>query len=428
MTVSQSLGYLAYRAFSRAYPAAIWLAAQLGNVKAKAWVEGRNDDLWQNLIQARSTMPGKVAWFHAASLGEFEQARPVIEAFKKKYPHWGVVLTFFSPSGYLIRKNYAEADHVCYLPADTPENAPKFLDLLRPDLILFVKYEFWPFYLLEASERGIPVVSFSAIFRPGQIYFKPWGRFFRRVLGTLSRIYTQDEASVKLLQRIGMQGIEAGDTRFDRVGQIARQAQKLPILEGFIGQDASRKLLVIGSAWPQDLKVVLTAVQSLAPELRPLVVVAPHELHEDQLTALDAWPGFKTIRYSTAMPAQAAQANLLIVDNIGMLSSIYRYAHLAWVGGAFGSGLHNILEAAVYGIPVLFGKPKYKRFAEARFLLKNKGAFSCGTAAEASRTLHKLLSNDVAREAAGAVSEKYCRQNQGATDKVMQALPALMHL
>lgn len=423
MHARRSLGYWVYRAFSRLYPLAIRLAAATGNEKAKAWVAGRNDELWDQLLYSRSMMPGRVAWFHAASLGEFEQARPVIEAFRKAYPHWGVVLSFFSPSGYLIRRNYAEVDLVTYLPADTPENAPRFLDLLRPDLILMVKYEFWPFYLLEAHKRAIPVVSFSAIFRPSQVFFKPWGGFMRYVLGTISRIYTQDEASLKLLSRIGIKATVAGDTRFDRVAQIAQSANKLPIVEAF---KAGQPMIVLGSAWPADLKVLLPALLNLPVELRPKLVVAPHELSTDHLSMLDTWPGFQSVRYSTTMPDDARNANLLIVDNMGMLSSIYRYADVAWVGGAFGSGLHNILEAAVYGIPVLFGGPAYKRFAEAKALIKSKGAFSCITVKEAEKVLQKLLSETEARLEAGKAAGKYCRQHLGATDAIMKALPALM--
>jgi 3-deoxy-D-manno-octulosonic-acid transferase len=415
-----STGYWVYRAFSRVYPAAIKLVAGAGHQKAKAWVDGRDNELWQQLERGRSTLPGRVAWFHAASLGEFEQARPVIEAFKEQYPTWGIVLTFFSPSGYLIRKNYAGADVVTYLPSDSPENSVRFLNVVRPDLALFVKYEFWPFYLLELRDRGIPAISFSAIFRPNQIFFKPWGRFMRLVLSSFSLIYTQDEASARLLRRIQMPHTEvAGDTRFDRVIQIAESVGKLPLINTFKGDG---KVLVLGSAWPMDVKVVLEAVLALPQAIRPKVIVAPHELTPDHLAELDNWPGYQSLRYSAALPETATAANLMIIDNIGMLSSIYKYADIAWVGGAYGSGLHNILEAAVYSVPVLFGKPKFRKFKEATDLLRQGGAFSCGTVAQATSQLVSLLTDKVACKAAGEAASAYCQKHAGATQIVMSGL------
>jgi len=412
-----STGYWIYRGFSRIYPLAIKVVGQLGNAKAKAWEEGRQESLWQHLERGLSTLPGRRIWFHAASLGEFEQARPVIEAFRAKYPTWGILLTFFSPSGYEVRKNYQGADLVTYLPADTPENAVRFLEVVRPDLALFVKYEFWPFYLLGLRERGIPAISFSAIFRPNQVFFQPYGRFMRAVLSTFSHIYTQDKASAKLLEQIGLQHVtSAGDTRFDRVIQIAKQAQKLPILDAFKNDD---KLLVVGSAWPEDVAIVLQAVLKLPEGIRPKVVVALHELKQDQINNLDGFAGYKSIKYSEALPNTAKAADLLIVDNMGMLSAIYGYADIAWIGGAYGKGLHNILEAAVFGIPVLFGTPKYTKFKEAKDLLKANGAFTIATEFEAVKVIRQLLENDKLRQESGNVGLAYCHQNSGATNAVI---------
>lgn len=419
-----STGYWLYRAFTRLYPIGIGLAARFGHEKAQLWLSGRNDDMWADLERARGTLPGKVVWFHAASLGEFEQARPVIEKFREEYPSWGVVLTFFSPSGYLVRKKYAGADLVSYLPLDNPENPSRFLDLVRPDLALFVKYEFWPFYLLELNRRGIPAISFSAIFRRNQVFFKPWGNFMRLVLSSFRLIYTQDEASVKLLKRIRMpHAQQAGDTRFDRVLQIAEAADKLPLIDRFKG---ARQTIVVGSAWPKDLEVVLKAVLLLPESLKPKVIVATHEINEDELISLEQTAGYQVVRYSKALPDSVGSADLMLIDNIGMLSSIYRYADIAWIGGAFGSGLHNILEAAVYGIPVMFGKPNYRKFKEARELLKQGGAFSCGTAEEAARAMQKLLSSPDVKTGMGHICRQYCKQHAGATDKVMDGIRRLI--
>ncbi|MGL4292421.1 MAG: 3-deoxy-D-manno-octulosonic acid transferase, partial [Bacteroidales bacterium] len=306
-------------------------------------------------------------WFHAASLGEFEQGRPLIEQLRISYPEYKIALTFFSPSGYEVRKNYAGADLICYLPLDMPSNVTRFLDILNPEKAFFIKYEFWANYLHELKKRAIPVYLFSAIFRPEQVFFKPYGAFFRKLLRVYDSIFVQDESSRKLLREIGIENVEvAGDTRFDRVLEIRDQAKEIPLICSFT--EGASFVLVAGSSWPKDEDLMIDHFNR-HPEMK--LIIAPHEIHESHLTDIIGKLKRPYVKFSQLNEENAKQADCLLIDCIGLLSSIYRYGNAAYIGGGFGVGIHNVLEAAVYDIPVVFG-PNYSRFREACNLVGRK--------------------------------------------------------
>ena len=396
--------------------------------KAAQWVAGRRGLLahLQNTLRAE-TAP--LVWFHCASLGEFEQGRPLMEAFAQQYPGYKIVLTFFSPSGYEVRKNWPGADYVFYLPLDTATNAQRFLDVVKPRLAVFVKYEFWYYFLSELHRRRVPTVCVSAIFRAEQAFFKPWGGLFRQILGRFSHIFTQNEASADLLRGIGLRQVSvAGDTRFDTVVNTAAAAPKaLPLLEAFVAPDgpAKRPVLVVGSSWPEDIAVLTPVLQHLTTDeatanLR--IIVAPHELHEAGLQQIEAILPGQTVRYSQANLASAGSSQLLLIDSIGLLRELYRHGSFAYIGGAFGKGLHNTLEAAVFGLPLVFG-PRYQKFQEAVDLVNLGGAHAITTSEALEQTLFNWLSNDQLRAAASTTNRQYVRDHAGATAKIMKVLP-----
>jgi 3-deoxy-D-manno-octulosonic-acid transferase len=356
---------------------------------------------------------------HCASLGEFEQGRPLIEGLRRQYPGHKIVLTFFSPSGYEVRKNWAGADYVFYLPLDTAEHARQFVAAVRPALAVFVKYEFWYYYLRELREQGIPAVVVAAIFRPSQIFFKPWGGFFRQILAQLSFIFTQNEESVNLLRDIGLTRVRvAGDTRFDTVAATAAAPPRsLPLVEAFVADGAP--VLVAGSTWPEDLPALAPLMRKHARTMR--FIVAPHEVSEAHLLEVEAaMPGL-TVRYSRATPATVAEGRLLLIDNVGLLSQLYRFGRFAYVGGAFGAGLHNTLEAAAFGLPVFFG-PRYERFQEAVALVNLGCAFSAQSAKDLEAAFDKLYYNETARLSVQDVSLDYVHQHAGATGRILSQL------
>lgn len=358
-----------------------------------------------------------VAWFHCASLGEFEQGRTLIEAFRKKYPSYKIVLTFFSPSGYEVRKNYEFADAVYYLPFDGAENARKWFDLIKPSIIFFVKYEFWYYYLHEAKKRNIITISFSAIFRENQVFFKSYSKFYQNILRCFTHIFVQNQNSLNLLQSIDLQQVTiAGDTRFDRVTEIAKQAKKFPIIEEFKQQNF---LLMIGSSWADDIAVLAPFINQFDKKLK--IVIAPHEISESNLQNIEnSLKTKKIIRYSQI--STFTDADILVIDNIGMLSSLYAYADLAFVGGGYGDGLHNILEAAVFGVPTLFGNKKYHKFQEAIDLLALQGAFSIQNSEELQAIFSKIYTNITYRKAISTICHDYVQSNQGGTEKIMSFL------
>jgi 3-deoxy-D-manno-octulosonic-acid transferase len=390
--------------------------AAVFNVKARLWVEGRRNWRKRYRVAFRKTAP--VLWVHAASLGEFEQGRPVIEAFREKFPDWQVVLTFFSPSGYEIRKNYDRADWVTYLPADTRRNARDFLELVQPDRAIFIKYEFWSNYLHELRRRGVPTLLVSALFREGQPFFRPWGGFWRRMLGCVAHFFVQNAASAALLRRLGFENVTvAGDTRVDRVLKLAAGAIENDLARAFTaGHDP---VFIAGSSWPADEAVFLPVLQQ--PEFQHFkAIIAPHEPSPAHLQRLEKLLGADMVRYSQAQPETAGAARFLVIDNVGMLNTLYRYGTLAYIGGGFGSGIHNILEPAAYGLPVLFG-PNYGKFEEARELVARGGAFVVQDSAALARTLDHLSQPRAYRTGASAVTA-FLQESRGATRLIMEYL------
>ncbi|MDO8368886.1 MAG: glycosyltransferase N-terminal domain-containing protein [Saprospiraceae bacterium] len=437
------MGYLMllmYEFVIRLFMLGIHIAAKF-NAKAQLWVQGRRN--WR--AQLKSTLNGpqstvnsqqstvnsqqsSVLWLHAASLGEFEQGRPVMEAFRAQFPDWKIVLTFFSPSGYEVRKDYPHADLVCYLPADTRQNARDFLELIQPDVVIFVKYEFWANYLFELKKRGVPTLLVSALFSPSQPFFKWYGSFWRKMLGCFTQIFVQNEASGKLLQSIGIQNVTvAGDTRVDRVLKIAESAAENEIVQAFT-EDVSEPVLVVGSSWEPDEAVIFGAlIEAVTQSHRlniPKLIIAPHEPSEANVERICRQAG-NAVRYSRwfkVIPSGSSEVSpsCLVIDNIGLLNTLYRYGTVAYIGGGFGKDIHNTLEPAAFGLPIIFG-PKYEKFEEARQFVARGGAFPVRNAEELAAILGKLQDPVFYRNASDAV-RAYLEENRGARGKVMTFL------
>jgi len=391
------------------------------NPKAAAWVAGRAG-LLAHIEQALAADTAPRLWVHCASLGEFEQGRPLIEGLRRQYPGHKIVLTFFSPSGYEVRKNWPGADYVFYLPLDTAENARHFVALVQPKLAIFVKYEFWYYFLRELRQHAVPAVVVAAIFRPGQVFFKPWGGFFREILAQLSHIFTQNDASAELLRGLGLARVSvAGDTRFDTVAATAlAPARPLPLAEAFVADGAP--VLVAGSTWPEDLPALAPLLRKHARAMR--FIVAPHEVSESHLQEIEAaLPGL-TVRYSRASPTTVAEARLLLIDNVGMLSQLYRFGRFAYIGGAFGAGLHNTLEAAAFGLPVFFG-PRYERFQEAVELVELGCAFSVQSPQQLEAAFDRLYYNEEARLKVQDMGLDYVHSHAGATGRILKELKVM---
>lgn len=387
------------------YTLAIRFAAAF-NDKAAQWVEGRKNQTFPANNNAA------YIWFHAASLGEFEQGRPLIEAIKKHWPEKKILLSFFSPSGYEIRKNYELASKVIYLPADTPSKARHLLDSFHIEMAFFIKYEFWFNYLNELRKRRIPTYFVSAKFRQNQMFFRWYGGWFSQQLKHVNHYFVQDENSAKLIETLGIkQYTVTGDTRFDRVYRLSRQAMPLPKIEAFA---RGRRLFVIGSSWPSDEKILIESL-GLLPKTHA-VVIAPHDISGKHLAEISQSLKSESIRYSDFN--EQKDYNILIIDNIGLLSSIYRYADFAWIGGGFGHAIHNIQEAVAYGCPVMFG-PNYHRFAEAVDLIKLGGAFEVNSTNKLNEMIRKFIHEPGFRMKASEVCRQYVGNQIGATDKIM---------
>ena len=374
------------------------------------------------ILREKIDRNAKYIWFHASSLGEFEQGRPLIEKIKAEHPEYKILLTFFSPSGYEVRKNYGGADVVCYLPFDTPYRVKKFLDLSKPVMAIFIKYEFWDNYLSELKRRNIPVYIVSAIFRKEQLFFKWYGGMYRKVLSYFTHIVVQDDASRELLSKYGVTNVSVfGDTRFDRVQDVYKNTKQIPMVELFVNNNRSDNQLtmVAGSSWQQDEEVYLNYFNE-HPELK--LIIAPHEIHKDHLMHIESMLKRPSIRLSEATEKDIKGKSCLIVDSFGLLSSIYRYGDLAYIGGGFGAGIHNVLEAAVYGIPVIFG-PKYQKFKEARDLLQVGGAFSITDEKTFESKMEELSTYRDLLEAAGAAAGDFVKSNIGATNRIIASIP-----
>ncbi|WP_299762188.1 glycosyltransferase N-terminal domain-containing protein [uncultured Pontibacter sp.] len=410
---------LLYTIGLKAYKTAITLAAPF-NEKARLMQQGRARQ-FERLQEALAGNQAPLVWFHCASLGEFEQGRPVMEAFREAFPKYKILLTFFSPSGYEVRKNYTGADYIFYLPLDSAANARRFLSITKPKLAVFVKYEFWHYYMQELERRQIPTLSVSAIFRPEQVYFKSYGDFYRNILRRFTRIYTQNKPSLELLQSIHISKASiAGDTRFDRVLQTAASVKTIPVVEAFA---AGQPVFMIGSSWPADLEVLLPLIQKYNQRIK--FIIAPHEVNEASINAVMQALGEGAVRFSKTSETDAAKYNVLVIDNIGMLSSLYSYGTYAYIGGAFGKGLHNTLEAAVFGLPLFFG-PTYDKFQEAKDLVARGCAFPVNNAEELLQAFEHVHATPGLRQSITNKEKEYVQEQAGATAKIMADVKQLL--
>lgn len=416
-----------YNAGIRLYGVAARVASHW-SAKVRNMLKGQSETLLR-LESFRSTMApdGFDVWFHVASLGEFEQARPLIEQLLQARPEIKILLSFFSPSGYEVRVDYNPRVAVVYLPFDTPKRVREFLDAAQPKMAVFVKYEFWGNYLEELYRRSIPTYIICAVFRPGQIFFRPWGGMFRKMLRKFERLYVQDERSRQLLSGIGVENVSiAGDTRFDRVTAIKDTCKALPEIEAFVSAVPQAQMLVVGSSWGKDEDVYIPWLHT---RKHVRAIIAPHEFSKERLANLRHNLGgnmtmllsdFRALYEKDPNEAieTASKLQYLIVDCFGLLSSLYRFADVAYVGGGFGAGIHNINEAAVYGIPVVFG-PKFKKFNEARALIRCRGAFRVDGSRSLRKVFDTLFDRADERQSAGRAAGEYISKNVGATPKIM---------
>ncbi len=382
--------------------------------KAKQMIEGRKQ-VWKKL--ANVDKEASYLWVHCASLGEFEQGRPVIERYKAQHPKSKILLTFFSPSGYEIRKNYEGADVIIYLPFDSKKNAKRLLDTLNIKAAIFVKYEFWNFYLKALKQRQIPTYSISSIFRAQQTFFKWYGGWYRKMLACFTTFFVQNEASKTLLKSIGYDNVKVtGDTRFDRVADIVKQAKDLPEIALFKN---GKTIVVGGSTWPKDEELLIPFINADKSDTK--YIIAAHEVHESHIAAICSQLKVPFQRYTQMDKTQLAAAKVLVIDTIGILSSAYRYGEIAYIGGGFGVGIHNTLEAATYGLPVVFG-PNYRKFQEAVELIQNNAGFSINNQSELNQQLSIFLSDSDALADSSKAAADYVKSHTGATDVILEAL------
>lgn len=383
--------------------------------KARLMVKGQRNTF--RILKSNICKDDKYIWFHAASLGEFEQGRPLMERLRIQYPQYKILLTFFSPSGYEVRKNFEGADIVCYLPFDTPGNVRSFIRLARPVMAFFIKYEFWNNYLHACKKRNIPVYSVSSIFRENQIFFRWYGHIYRDVLKCVTYFFLQNEHSRQLLKDIGITNTTVvGDTRFDRVIDIRKQAKSLPLVETF---KDGRTVMVAGSSWAPDEDLIISYFNN-HPTMK--LILAPHVVNESHLKEIESKLKRPHLRYSKAEDLKSATADCLIIDCYGLLSSIYRYGEVAYVGGGFGVGIHNVPEAAVYGIPVIIG-PNNKKFREAQALLEKGGCIEINDEKTYSQAMDRLLADEAFRRKSGQVCHDFIYNNAGASDIIFKSVP-----
>ncbi len=386
------------------------LILSLFNSKAKKWIKGRRGIFQKINIPSEE----KVIWIHCASLGEFEQGRPIIEAIKGNHSEYKIVLTFFSPSGYEIRKNYPLADYIYYLPLDTPKNARQFITKIHPEKIIFVKYEFWYHYIHNASRQNIPVYLISGIFRESQWFFKWYGKFSRKMLSFFEHIFVQNEHSKALLIQHHINNVSiAGDTRYDRVLTISHRVKHIPEAEQF---KQNTLTLIAGSTWPKDESLLIHYLNEANPGIK--CIIAPHEINKPHINEMVHRIHKKTVLFSNILGSSAYEADVLIIDNIGMLSSLYQYGDIAYIGGGFGKGIHNILEAATFGMPVVFG-PNHQKFDEALGLIQQKAAFPITTQKEYNDVMNKLVQSADVRQKSGKTARKYVEEKAGATSVIL---------
>lgn len=405
MSLLYNLGILVYSLLIR--------VAALFNEKAKLFTAGRKN--WRKILSAQIDKNAAYIWFHCASLGEFEQGRPVLEEIKKQFPEYKIILTFFSPSGYEIRKNYEGADIISYLPMDTKKNAKDFIKLVQPKKVFFVKYEFWYNFITELKNRQIPLYIISAIFRENQQFFKstPWGKWYRKILHSFEHIFIQNDTSSALLKQADINHFTiSGDTRFDRVAEIARGAKKFEIVEKFRGNNVT---LIAGSTWKPD-EELLAAFINNSKDVK--FIIAPHEVAPANINRILGLLKKPAICFSKADISDIDSYDVLIIDSIGILSSLYQYGNIAYIGGGFGVGIHNILEAATFKLPILFG-PNYLKFKEAVDLVDQKGAFSIHDSNELEAALSRLLTNKEHLRNTSEICKNYVEKNVGSTKLII---------
>lgn len=387
--------------------------------KAKLMISGRKR--WYERLEKVVDKDASYIWFHCSSLGEFEQGRPLIEAHKAKHPTKKIILSFFSPSGYEIRKNYDGADIVCYIPFDTAKNASRFIELVNPEKVFFVKYEYWYYFLTQLKSKNIPTYLVSAIFRENQIFFKGYGRWFRKILSSFTTIFVQDNDSKTLLSTINFSNvIVAGDTRFDRVADVVKLKKRIPVVEPFIGKS---KIIIAGSSWPADEDLLCDYINQSSEDVK--FIIAPHEVHESHIQNIQEKLNVSYVTYTKIRESSSkvADVKVLIIDTIGILSSLYQYGDIAYIGGGFGVGIHNTLEAATYGMPVIFG-PNYKKFREAVQLISCGGAFSITSYENLSKKLDQLLYDMNYCQSSGRKAGQYVIENTGASEMILNHIKA----
>ena len=381
------------------------------NVKAKQWLVGR-DNIFQN-IQSKLKNNESRVWFHAASLGEFEQGRPIIEAIKSKTPELKIVLTFFSPSGYETMKDYSFADYVFYLPDDTKKNAKKFINLIEPKYAVFIKYEFWFNYLKTLKQLNIKTYLISTIFRKNQTFFKWYGSWYRKMLNYFTYFFVQNQESKELLNSLNYSNVEIiGDTRFDRVYEISKELKDFPVISKFCENNT---VFIAGSSWKADEDIFINYINK---NDKIKYIIAPHEIHEKNIRRIIDSIQLNAIRYSEANESNIREYQVIIIDNIGILSSLYQYGDIAYIGGGFGSGIHNVLEAATFGMPTIFG-PNYKKYQEAVDLIENNAAFTISDFNSFERIMNNLISDKKKLKESAENAKKYIENNRGATEKIL---------
>lgn len=383
--------------------------------KMKSFVEGRKY-IWEYLQQEIDPNE-KYIWFHVSSLGEYEQGVPVMQEIRKNYPEHKILLSFFSPSGYEIRKNNPLADLTVYLPIDTPKNAKKWVKLIKPELVFFVKYDFWPNYLKQLKKNKIRTFLISAIFRKDQLFFKKKGQFYREALQTFEHFFVQDDNSQKLLQSIGYKNVSiAGDTRFDRVYSLTQESANVPDIETFID---GKTCIIFGSTWDKDEEMISTFINQNKQNNR--YIIAPHDIKEPHIVRLENALKKKSVRYTKSTTTEIKNSEVFIIDTIGLLTKIYRHADIAYIGGGFGAGIHNILEPATYGLPIIIG-PKYDKFKEAKDLISLKSCVVVESQSTFDQAMNLYINQPETRQKAGQNNAQYVQDQQGATAKILAYL------
>ena len=389
------------------------------HIKARRWLRGRYG-IWRKIRE--NINPGDaVIWIHCASLGEFEQGRPLIEELRRRLPEYKLLLTFFSPSGYELRKNYEGVDCVVYMPLDTRFNAWRFINLVKPEMVFFIKYDYWYYFLRTLRKKKIPVYLVSAKFRRDQVFFKWYGSWYRNVLRFFKLLFVQNEESRRLLGVIGIKNVVvAGDTRFDRVFNISKNSVDYPWMESF---SKNKTVIIAGSTWEKDEEILIEYINQSGPEIR--FILAPHEINEKKLVRLIELIQHRTVRFTDYDKSSYKNAKVLIVDTIGHLSSLYNYGNIAYIGGGFGKGIHNILEAATYGLPVIFG-PNYKKFLEAVEMIELNAAFSITSIEELKKVIDQFINNETLLTTCSQTAREYIKSRLGATSRILDQ--SLMNL